>query len=623
MQAMNEALSSSAPARLRAEVAVVRFAGDSGDGIQLIGERFKQATALYGNDLATLPNFPAEIRAPAGTTFGVSSFQMQFGARQVTTPGDAPDLLVALNPAALKVHLKDLRQGGMLVVDTGAFGKRNLAKAGYESDPLADPALEAYRLVPLDIGKQTAQAVSELGLSKSQVQRCRNMWALGLVSWLYDRDLAPSVAWLERRFADAPDLAAANIAALRAGHAFGETAELEPAIPSYEVPRAHAEPGLYRAVTGTEALGWGLVVGAAKAELELFYGSYPITPASNLLHTLSGLRTYGVLTFQAEDEIAAVCAAIGAAFAGQLGVCGSSGPGVALKGEALGLAVATELPLVLVNCQRAGPSTGMPTKTEQSDLFQALYGRNGDAPLPVLAPATPADGFDVAIQAVRIATRYMTPVIVLADGYLVNASEPWRIPDASGIEPFPAHRHADAEGASASHRDAATLARGWPVPGTPGLQHRIGGLERDFETGHISYDPDNHQRMTDVRAAKVANIAADIPHQMVELGDDQGRLAVVGWGSTHGAIHEAVRLLRSEGHEVSHIHLRHLNPFPANLGELLAGFDRVLVPELNNGQLVQLLRARYLVPAEGLSQVTGLPFKVADLEAAFRARLEE
>ncbi len=613
---------SAATARERREAVVIRFAGDSGDGIQLTGARFTQSTALMGNDLATLPNFPAEIRAPAGTTFGVSSFQIRFAAHKVTTPGDTPDVLVAMNPAALKVHLPDLRRGGTLLVNSGAFGKRNLAKAGYESNPLEDGSLDGYNVLDIDVGALTEQAVEGLGLTKPEAQRCKNMWSLGLLSWMYGRDYDSSVEWLKKRFADQPNIAEANIAALEAGHAYGETAEIEPSLPAFEVPEAEAQPGLYRTVTGTEGLSWGLLTGASKAGLELFFGSYPITPASTLLHSLSKLRDYGVLTFQAEDEIAAVCASIGASYAGQLGVTSSSGPGVALKGEAIGLAVATELPLVVVNCQRAGPSTGLPTKTEQADLYQALYGRNGDAPLPVLAAATPGDSFYTAVEAVRIATRYMTPVILLADGYLVNASEPWQLPDVNEIEEFPVKFRHDPEGFHPFLRDPETLARVWAVPGTPGLEHRVGGLERAYDSGHISYDPDNHQRMTDTRAAKIKGIARDVPPQAVAAGAERGKVAVVGWGSTFGAINEAVRRLVDQGEDVAHIHIRYLNPFPANLGELLKGFDKVLVPELNNGQLVNVLRSEFLIPAEGLSQVTGLPFKVDDLEAAIRARLE-
>ena len=608
--------------RRAVDAVVIRFAGDSGDGIQLTGTQFTQSTAVMGNDLATLPNFPAEIRAPAGTTYGVSSFQIHFAAYDIMTPGDAPDVLVAMNPAALKVHLKDVPQGGTVVVNSGAFTQRNLAKAGYQSNPLDDGTLNGYRTIAIDISQLTLKAVEGLGLSQTEALRCKNLWALGLMLWMYGRDREPIIAWVKQRFARQPVLQEANLAALYAGHAYGETAELEGSLPSYSVPKAETPAGLYRTITGAEALCWGLIVGAHKAGLKPFFGSYPITPASTLLHTLSALKRYGVLTFQAEDEMAAICAAIGASYSGAIGVTASSGPGMALKTEALGLAVSCELPLVVINAQRAGPSTGMPTKTEQADLYQALFGRNGDTPLPVLAAATPSDGFYTAIEAVRIATRYMTPVILLTDGYLVNAAEPWAIPDVDAIPAFPVEFHTQAEGFHPFLRDETTLARVWAVPGTPGLEHRIGGLEKDYDSGHIAYDPDNHQRMTQVRAAKIRGIAHAIPPQEPAVGNQQGRLAVVGWGSTFGAINQAVRRVRAQGLDVAHLHLRHLHPLPSNLGELLRGFERVLVPELNNGQLLTLLRSEYLIPAEGFNQVSGLPFKVADLEQAIRSRLE-
>lgn len=606
-----------------ADQVVIRFAGDSGDGMQLTGNQFTRTTALAGNDLATLPNFPAEIRAPAGTTFGVSSFQIQFGSAAVRTPGDAPDVLVAMNPAALKVHLPELKIAGTLIVNAGAFTDRNLAKAGYADNPLQGDGLGDYRVIVVDIGRLTAAAVKNHGLSPAQAARCKNMWALGLMYWMYQRDTSPTIDWIRQRFADSPALAAANTDALAAGHAWGETAELETPPPRYEIPPAAKTPGLYRTITGGEGLAWGLVIGAGKARLPLFFGSYPITPASALLHILAGLRDYGVTTFQAEDEIAAACSAIGASYAGALGATASSGPGMALKTEALGLAVACELPLVAINCQRAGPSTGMPTKTEQSDLFQAVLGRNGDAPLAVLAPSTPGDCCATAIEAVRLATRHMTPVIVLADGYLVNAAEPWAVPDVRDIPAFPVDFREDPEGFHPFSRDPETLARVWAIPGTPGLEHRIGGLERGSTSGHISYDPENHERMTALRAEKISRIADGIPSQAVSAGAPTGRLAVVGWGSTFGAINQAVHQVRERGHAVSHIHLRYLNPTPHNLGELLEGFEHILVPELNNGQLVHFLRGRHLLPAEGLSQVSGLPFKVSTLRDAILTRLED
>ncbi|RLK50512.1 2-oxoglutarate ferredoxin oxidoreductase subunit alpha [Alkalispirillum mobile] len=604
------------------EAVVVRFAGDSGDGMQLTGSQFTRATALAGNDLATLPSFPAEIRAPAGTTFGVSSFQIQFGARSVATPGDAPDVLVAMNPAALRVHLPDVVVAGTLVINSSAFTDRNLAKAGYEVSPLDDGSLDNYQVVAVDIAQRTVEAVKEFGLGHGDARRCKNLWALGLMYWLYGRDPGATLEWIARKFAHREDLAAANRAALLAGHAYGETAELGPALPRTHVPPAERAPGRYRTVTGADGLTWGLLAGAGKAELPMVFASYPITPASGLLHTLAGLREPGLTTLQAEDEIAAACAAIGASFSGSLGVTASSGPGVALKGEALGLAVSAELPLVVVNCQRGGPSTGLPTKTEQADLYQALYGRNGDAPLCVLAPASAADCFSMAIEAVRLAVGYMTPVLLLADGYLVNAAEPWQIPELSDWEDFPVRFHTDPDGFHPFLREAATGARPWVKPGTAGLEHRIGGLEKDFDSGHISYEPGNHQRMTDVRAQKIRGMADAIPEQDVAVGGLSGDLAVVSWGSTYGAVNQAVRRSRMKGREVAHIHLRYLNPLPRNLGPLLRGYDRLLVPELNNGQLVNVLRASFGVHAEGLSQVTGEPFRIAHLEHAFKEILE-
>ena len=599
------------------ESVVIRFAGDSGDGMQVTGSRFTVETALAGNDLTTFPDFPAEIRAPAGTTYGVSAFQIQFGARDVMTPGDAVDVLVAMNPAALKVDLKDLRLGGTILVDTGAFTERNLAKAEFPANPLEDGSLAPYQVLTFDITRLTTEAVKAFGLSTREAHRCRNMWALGLMLWMYGRDRQVTIDWLRRKFADRPELAQANVAALNAGHAFGETAEMSEQLVGYAVPSAPVEPGRYRTVSGTEAIAWGLIAGMRGAGLEkMVFAGYPITPASLLLHTLANLKAHGVITFQAEDEIAAIGAAIGAAYAGALGVTSSSGPGMALKTEMLGLAIATELPIVVVDSQRAGPSTGMPTKAEQSDLFQAVHGRNADAPLAVIAAATAVDCFDVAIEAVRIATTYMTPVILLSDAYLAHAAEPWRLPDPEALPSFPVRFRTDPTGFHPFVRDPTTLARAWAVPGTPGLEHRIGALEKDYDTGHISYDPDNHARMTRTRAAKIAGIANDIPAQRPALGDDHGAVAVVGWGSTYGAIHRAVGEAREDGLDVSHIHLRYLNPFPANLGDLLKRFDRILVPEMNSGQLVQLLRAAYLVPAVGLSKVAGKPFKVAEIVEA-------
>src|SRR6266704_872631 len=604
-------------AREARDSVVIRFAGDSGDGMQVTGGRFTVETSLAGNDLTTFPDYPAEIRAPAGTTYGVSAFQIHFGAVDVMTPGDEVDVLVAMNPAALKVDLKDLRIGGTVVVDTGAFSERNISRAGFTANPLDDGSLAPYQVLKLDITKQTLEAVKSFGLHTREAHRCRNMWALGLMLWMYGRDRDVTVEWLKKKFAGKPEVAQANVAALNAGHAFGETAEMSEYGVGYTVRRARVTPGVYRTVSGTEAIAWGLVAGMRAAGLEkMVVAGYPITPASLLLHTLANLKRYGVITFQAEDEIAAIGAAIGAAYAGALGVTSTSGPGMALKTEMLGLAIATELPLVVVDSQRGGPSTGMPTKAEQSDLFQAVHGRNADAPLAVLAAATATDCFDVAMEAVRIATTYMTPVVLLSDAFLAHAAEPWRLPDATALPRFPVRFRTDPAGFHPFLRDPTTLARAWAVPGTPGLEHRIGGLEKDYDTGHISYDPDNHARMTRTRAAKIAGIANDIPAQRPALGDDHGAVAVVGWGSTYGAIHRAVGEAREDGLDVSHIHLRYLNPFPANLGDLLKRFDRILVPEMNSGQLVQLLRAANLVPAVGLSKVEGKPFKVAEIVEA-------
>lgn len=609
------------PVAVPREQAVVRFAGDSGDGMQVTGSRFALETALAGSDLATFPDFPAEIRAPVGTTFGVSAFQIHFGSVEVTTAGDELDVLVAMNPAALTTNLADLLPGGVLIVDAGAFTERNLLKAGYAKNPLEDGSLSQYQVFPLDIGKLTEAAVEGLGLGAKETARSRNMWALGLILWMYGRDRGATIEWLQKKFTGKPAIAAANVAVLNAGHAFGETAELSGYLRPVSIGRAPAEPGTYRTVSGTEAVAWGLVAGQRAAGLErMVFAGYPITPASPILQVLSGLRAHGVVTFQAEDEIAAICAAIGASFAGSLGVTSSSGPGIALKTEALGLAIATELPLVVIDSQRAGPSTGMPTKTEQSDLFQAVLGRNGDAPMPVLAAATPGDCFEAAVESVRLATKYMTPVFLLTDGYLANAAEPWRIPDVAGLPSFPVRFRTEPDGFQPFQRDPATLARPWAVPGTPGLEHRIGGIERSASSGNISYDPDNHARMTAARAAKVAGIANDIPEQGVSQGEDRGELAIVGWGSTFGPIHMAVQHARAEGRRVSHIHLRYIAPFPRNLGDLLRRFDRVLVPEMNNGQLVMLLRAAYLLPAEPLTQVNGKPFKVSAVLAAIRSR---
>ncbi len=605
------------------EAVVVRFAGDSGDGMQLTGGQFTLSTALAGNDLATFPDFPAEIRAPQGTTFGVSAFQINFGSCAIDTAGDQPDVLIAMNPAALKVNVKALREGGLIIADEGEFTARNLAKAGYEQNPLEDGSLAKWQLVHFNISQLTLDAVKPFGLGNKEALRCKNMWTLGLALWMFDRDRQPIVDWLKTKFAKAPELAEANIAALNAGHAYGETVEIG-GVHKRHIDPAPAEPGLYRTVTGAEALGIGLVAGAQLAGLEMFFGSYPITPASPLLHHLSRLKEFGITTFQAEDEIAAVCAAIGASYAGQLGVTSSSGPGIALKTEAIGLAVMTELPLVIVNSQRGGPSTGLPTKTEQSDLYQAVYGRNADAPLPVIAARSPADAFECALEACRIATRYMTPVMLLTDGYIANAAEPWKVPDTSTFEPFPVDFHdqapAEGEGVMPYARNA-DLARPWIKPGTPGLEHRIGGIEKAPGSGNIDYSPEAHAEMTRLRAAKVAGVADSIPEQEVSLGEPGAKLALVGWGSTYGPIHQAVRRARGKGLDVAHVHIRHIAPMPRNMGELLKSFGRIVVPEMNSGQLKTVLRDLFLVDAQSLAKVSGQPFTIAEIEAAIEEAL--
>lgn len=598
--------------------AVVRFAGDSGDGMQVTGDRFTASAALAGNDLATFPDFPAEIRAPAGTTYGVSGFQIHFGADDVFTPGDAADVLVAMNPAALKTNLKDLARGGLLIVNSGAFNAANLKKAGYEENPLENGSLEGYELLSVDITKNTQAAVKESGLSNKEANRCKNFWTLGLMFWIYDRDLAPTIDWVNKKFGKAPDVAAANVLALKAGHAFGETAEIS----HYraEVPRHPTEAGLYRNIGGNTATAWGLVAAAKISGVPMVMGAYPITPASDVLHELSRHKAFGVTTIQAEDEIAAVCAAIGAAYAGNLGVTATSGPGLALKGEAIGLAVATELPLIIIDIQRGGPSTGLPTKTEQADLFQAMYGRNGEAPVAVIAAQSPGDCFYMAIEAVRLATKYMSPVMLLTDGYIANGTEPWKIPREADLPKLDVKFRTDPDGFHPFVRDE-NLARAWAVPGTPGLRHRIGGLEKDFNTGHISYDPKNHEKMSHVRRDKIRKIADDIPLQKIEEGAGSGKLLVLGWGSTYGAIREAVRQARALGHDVSHAHVRYLNPFPKNLKEVLDKFDRILVPELNLGQLASILRSEFLVPVVSYTKIQGQPFQVAEMKARILSEL--
>lgn len=607
------------------EAVVVRFAGDSGDGMQLTGGQFTLSTALSGNDLATFPDFPAEIRAPQGTLFGVSAFQINFGSTEITTAGDQPDVLIAMNPAALKTNVPALKPGGLIIADTGEFTKRNLEKAKYDVSPLEDGSLAKWDLLAFDISALTIEAVKPFGLGNKDALRCKNMWTLGLALWMFDRDRQPIIDGLNAKFkGDKKILADANIAALNAGHAYGETAEIAGPLKQQHIEPVPSPAGLYRTVTGAESISYGLVAGAQLANLPLFFGGYPITPASAILHNLVKMKEFGVTTFQAEDEIAAVCAAIGASYAGQLGVTSSSGPGIALKGEAIGLGIMTELPLVIVNSQRGGPSTGLPTKTEQSDLYQAVYGRNGDAPLPVISACSPADAFECAIEACRIAVQYMTPVILLTDGYIANAAEPWKVPDPSTFEAFPVkfleekNGPVDAEGNSVVlpfKRDANGV-RPWIKPGTPGLMHRIGGIEKAIDTGNIDYSPAVHQAQTDARKAKVDGVAASIPDQDVCLGENSGHLAVVGWGSTFGPIHQAVRRQQAKGRSVSHIHVRHIWPLPQNLGSLLKSFDQILVPEMNTGQFKTVLRDQYLVDAKPLTKTSGQPFTIAEIEEA-------
>ena len=605
------------------EAVVVRFAGDSGDGMQLTGGQFTLSTALAGNDLATFPDFPAEIRAPQGTLFGVSAFQINFGSTEISTAGDAPDVLVAMNPAALKTNVDALKPGGLIIVDTGEFTKRNLEKAKYDVSPVEDGSLSKWDVLAFDISALTIEAVKPFELGKKEALRCKNMWTLGLALWMFDRDREPIAQWLRDKFKKNPVLADANIAALNAGHAYGETAEISGPLKKLHVDAMPSEPGLYRTITGAEAVSLGLVAGAKLAGLPMFFGGYPITPASAILHNLAKMKEFGVTTFQAEDEIAAICSAIGASYAGQLGVTSSSGPGLALKTEGMGLAVMTELPLVIVNSQRGGPSTGLPTKTEQSDLYQAVYGRNGDTPMPVIAARSPSDAFECAIEACRIAVQYMTPVILLTDGYIGNAAEPWKVPDPDMFEPFPASFLTEKNGDDdllPYKRDERGV-RPWIKPGTPGLMHRIGGIEKAIDTGDLDYSPAVHQAQTDARKGKVDGVANSIPLQDVTLGNEKGKLAIVGWGSTFGPIHQAVRRARAKGLDVSQIHVRHVWPLPKNLGELLKGYEKILVPEMNTGQFKTVLRDQFLVDAQPLNKVSGQPFTIAEIEAAIEAQL--
>ena len=600
--------------------AVIRFAGDSGDGMQVTGEQFTTEAAWAGNDIATLPNYPAEIRAPAGTLFGVSSFQLQFGSQRVYTPGDQLDALVAMNPAAFKVHLGDLKPGGILIVNTAAFEDRNLAKAGYQSNPLDDPGLaEKYRVHQVDITGLTKKALEDLPLKAQEKERCKNFFALGLVSWIYTRPLDPTLDAIKKRFARNPQFVEANIRVLKAGHAFGETAEMFSE--HYGIEPAEMAPGVYRSMTGNRALAWGVLAAAQRTQLPVVFGAYPITPASDILHELALHKRFRIRTFQAEDEIAAMGSIIGAAFGGAIGVTASSGPGIALKGEAIGLAVMAELPVVIFDVQRGGPSTGLPTKTEQADLMQAMYGRNSEAPVVVLAPASPGDCFFIAYEAIRIAVKYMVPVIVLSDGYLANGSEPWLIPDPTTLPDIPVRFRTEPEGFFPYLRDAATLARPWVRPGTPGLEHRIGGIEKEDVTGNISYDPDNHDHMVRMRAEKVRRVGQEIPPTTIN-GPHGGEVLVVGWGGTYGAITAATEEAQMEGKAVASIHLRHLNPLPPDLGQILRQYRRVLVPEINSGQLVRMLRAEYLVDAVGFNRVRGMPLQTQEIYEAIAQLLE-
>jgi 2-oxoglutarate ferredoxin oxidoreductase subunit alpha len=602
------------------ERVTIRFAGDSGDGMQLTGTQFTRNAAAFGNDISTYPDYPAEIRAPAGSLPGVSGFQLSFSSTEIHTPGDEPDVLVAMNPAALKANVGELPPGGALVVNEDAFTAGNLNKVGYASNPLTDDSLSGYNVFRIPISTLNARALEGLELTNKQVDLTKNFFALGLMFWLYERDMSATMSWIDEKFSKRPVIAEGNKRALKAGYNFGETTEIFHE--RYIVPPAHLRPGRYRNITGNEATALGFVAASQLAERPLFYGSYPITPASDILHALAGYKNFGVKTFQAEDEIAAIGAAIGASYGGAMGMTGTSGPGVALKSEALGLAIMVELPLVLIDVQRAGPSTGMPTKTEQGDLLQILFGRNSDSPIPVLAPATPGECFELAIEAWRLALKYMTPVAFLSDAFLANGAEPWSIPDAASLPSIAVPNRTEKAGFYPYLRDPETLARPWAVPGTPGLEHRIGGLEKADIMGNVSYDPDNHHKMQLLRQAKVAGIARDIPDLDV-FGPTEGDLLVLGWGSTYGAIRSAVERLQAQGLAVSHAHLRHLNPFPANTEQVVRAFRRILIPELNLGQLLMLIRARYLVDAIGYNKVRGKPFRIVEIEAEANRILTE
>src|SRR4051812_2884827 len=594
------------------ETVTIRFAGDSGDGMQLTGTQFTNTSAIFGNDISTLPDFPAEIRAPAGSLPGVSGFQLNFSSQHIRTPGDQPNVLVAMNPAALKVNLSDLEEGGTLLINTDEFNKENLKKANYSSNPLEDETLKGYRVHRLPITTVNIRALQEadVKLSRKEMDRCKNFFALGILYWLYDRPMEPTLEWIDSKFKKNPEVARANVVALKTGYNFADTTEVFTT--HYRVKKAATAPGKYRKITGNEATAIGFVTAAELAGRPLFYGSYPITPASDILHELARHKNFGVKTFQAEDEIAAVCSAIGASFTGHVGLTGTSGPGVALKQEAIGLAVMTELPLVIINVQRGGPSTGLPTKTEQADLFQAVWGRNGECPAIVIAPATPAECFSMAIEAVRLAYRYMSPVFYLSDGYLANGAEPWLVPEIDDLPKIEVKFASDPASFMPYARDDETLARPYALPGTPGLEHRIGGIEKQHLTGNVNYDPENHHFMVLMRQAKVDRAAQDIPDVEI-FGEKTGKVLVLGWGSTYGSITSAVEKLQSEGKSVSSAHLRHLNPFPSNLGEVLRGFERVIIPEMNLGQLCTMIRAKYLVDAVAFSKVKGRPFQIREI----------
>ncbi len=600
------------------ERVTIRFAGDSGDGMQLTGTQFTRTAAVFGNDVSTYPDFPAEIRAPAGSLPGVSGFQISFASSDIHTPGDAPDVLVAMNPAALKTNIGDLPAGGALIVNQDAFTQQNLNKAGYASNPLTDGSLKQYIVFEIPISTLNARALEGLEMSSKQVDLTKNFFALGIMFWLYERSMDPTLRWIDSKFGAKPVLAEANKRALKAGYAFGETTEIFHT--TYRVAPARLAPGKYRNITGNEATALGFLAAAKLAGRDLFYGSYPITPASDILHQLSGYKNFGVKTFQAEDEIAAIGAAIGASYGGAMGLTASSGPGIALKTEAMGLAVMVELPLVVIDVQRAGPSTGMPTKVEQADLLQVMYGRNSDSPIPVVAPATPAECFDFAIEAWRIALKYVTPVVYLSDAFLGTGAEPWKIPDVADLPTIGVENATDPATFRPYKRDPETLARMWAVPGTKGLEHRVGGLEKADITGNVSYDPENHHKMQLLRAAKVAGIANDIPDLQV-YGPQSGELLILGWGSTYGAIRSAVERMQAAGVSVAHAHMRHLNPFPRNTGDVLGSFRNILIPELNLGQLSMLIRARYLIDVVGLNKVRGRPYRITEIEDAARSIL--